>query len=365
VPDFDPLLEGLDGDAREARLRLLGALHEDGCSMDELRRAVDEDRLVLLPVDRVFARKAVHTRREIAESVGVELETMRRSRAAFGLTEQAGDDERVWGEDDLARAQALKTLLDAGVPFDRLVELNRVVGRAMLQVAAASRTMVAEAVFQPGMSEYDAAVAAANATRELMPQMGPVLAYAYEAHLRELLSSDVISAADVAAGRTAGAREMTVAFADLVGFSKFGEQVAAEEVGDLVSRLEDVAASLVAKPVTFVKTIGDAVMLVSPQPDPLLDVALKLTESDLPDLRVGISCGSVLERAGDWYGAPVNQADRVTGVARPNSVLVSQSVRDHVQGDWAFSFAGERKLKGVGPTRLHRVRRPERDADGG
>jgi adenylate cyclase len=356
VPDFDPLLEGLDGDARAARLRLLTDLHDEGCSMDELRRAVEEERLVLLPVDRVFTREGRYTRREIAEQAGVSLEDMSRSRAAFGLT-VADDDERVWNDDDLASAKSLKRLLDAGVPLERLVELNRVIGRAMLQVAAASRRMVADAVMGGGLSEYDAAVAAARAARELTPQMAPVLAQTYEAHLRELLSSDVISAADIAAGRTAGARDMTVAFADLVGFTKLGEEVPAEEVGDVVSRLEGVAASLVEKPVTFVKTIGDAVMLVSTKPDPLIDTALRLTEAGLPDLRVGLSCGPALERAGDWYGSPVNQADRVTGVARPNSVLVTQSVRDHAEGDWAFSFAGERKLKGVGPTKLHRVRR--------
>jgi adenylate cyclase len=361
VPDFEPLLEGLEGDARDARLRLLEDLHDDGCSLEDLTTAVQEERLILLAVDRVFAVKGEYTRREVAEQAGLDLDAMRRSRAAFGLTERADDDARVWGEDDLARAKALKTLLDAGVPFDRLIELNRVVGRAMLQVAAASRRMVADAVLRPGLSEYDAAVTAARAARELTPQMGPVLAYAYEAHLRELLSSDVISAADIAAGRTAGAREISVAFADLVGFTRFGEEVPAEEVGDVVSRLESVAASLVAKPVTFVKTIGDAVMLVSTKPDPLIDVALRLTEADLPDLRVGLSCGAALERAGDWYGSPVNQADRVTGVARPNSVLVAESIYEHAQEDWAFSYAGERKLKGVGPTKLYRVRRPGDD----
>jgi adenylate cyclase len=158
---------------------------------------------------------------------------------------------------------------------------------------------------------------------------------------------------------------VTVAFADLVDFTGFGEAAAAEEVGDVVSRLEDVTSSLVTKPVTFVKTIGDAVMLVSPRPDPLLDVALKLVESDLPDLRVGVSCGAALERAGDWYGAPVNQASRATDVARAGSVLVTESVHEHVQEDWRWSFAGERKLKGVGPTKLYRARRPAADDDAG
>jgi adenylate cyclase len=154
---------------------------------------------------------------------------------------------------------------------------------------------------------------------------------------------------------------MSIAFADLVGFTRMGEQVPAEELGEVVERLEHVAAGLVEKPVTFVKTIGDAVMLVSPTPDPLLDVALRLVEADLPQLRVGIACGAALERAGDWYGSPVNQASRVTSVARPGSVLTTAGVRENAEREWAWSFARERRLKGVGEVKLFRARRPEPD----
>ena len=49
------LLDGLDGDAREARRELLDVLCADGASLDELKRAVAEDRLALLPVERVLA----------------------------------------------------------------------------------------------------------------------------------------------------------------------------------------------------------------------------------------------------------------------------------------------------------------------
>ena len=175
----------------------------------------------------------------------------------------------------------------------------------------------------------------------------------------ELLRSDVINAADIAAGRTPGAREMSVAFADLVGFTRLGEQIPAEDLGDVVSRLESVTAELVARPVTFVKTVGDAVMLVAPEPDPLIDVGLRLIEEDFEQpIRVGIACGAALERAGDWYGSPVNQASRVTTVARPGSVLATQGVRDTATGDWRWSFARERRLKGVGEVKLHRARRP-------
>ena len=359
--DFDDLLEGLDGDAREARLKLLQDLVDDGCPMDDIRQAVAEDRLALLPVDRVLASDHKYSVEDLAEKSGLSVEQLRAARAAFGLAARPAD-EKLWDDIDLEVAEAMKLVLDAGVELDALIELNRVIGRAMLQVAAATRGMVAEVLFKPGVTEHNLGIAGAAVARELVPRMTPTLAYAFEAHLRELLRSDVINAADIAAARTPGAREMTVAFADLVGFTRLGEEIPAEDLGDVVGRLESITAELVEKPVTFVKTVGDAVMLVAPQPDPLIDVALRLVDEQFEqELRVGIACGPALERAGDWYGSPVNQASRVTTVARPGSVLATQSVRDHAAGDWSWSFARERRLKGVGEVKLHRARRPSPD----
>jgi adenylate cyclase len=359
------LLEGLEGDARDARRRLIAELADDGCPPADIRRAVAENRLPLLPVDRVLSAEPKYSIEELAREADLGLEDLRVTRAAFGLT-AATADEKQFDERDLEVARSLKAVLDAGVPREGVVELNRVVGRAMLQVAAAARGMLADALFKPGVNEHHIGVAAAAAARELVPRMQPTLAYVFEAHLRELLRSDVIDAADIAAGRTPGAREMSVAFADLVGFTRLGEEIPAEELGDVVGQMESLAAGLVDKPVTFVKTIGDAVMLVSPQPDPLIDVALKLVEAEFPQrIRVGIASGAALERAGDWYGSPVNQASRVTAVARPGSVLTTQSVKHQAERPWKWSFAGERKLKGVGEVKLSRARRPDGGPDGG
>jgi adenylate cyclase len=357
------LLEGLEGDARSARERLLQELLDDGVPLEELREACAEDRLALLPVDRVLATETPYTARDLAEKAGVSLDDLRAARAAFGLP-IADDDARFYGESDLRMAENLRAVLDTGVPIEKATEFNRVVGRAMMQVAAASRGLVGEAMLRPGMSEYDLAEIAAATTRELAPRMETTLGYVYARQLRSLLRSDVVSAADLAAGRPAGAREMTVAFADLVGFTRLGEEVDAEELGTVAQKLEQMAAERVEKPVTLVKTVGDAVMLVSPDPDAMLDNVLDLVTATrnlgegFPELRIGVSCGPTLERAGDWYGSPVNQASRITGVARPSSVLVAEAVKERADG-WDWSFAGERKLKGVGAMKLYRARRPE------
>jgi adenylate cyclase len=99
-----------------------------------------------------------------------------------------------------------------------------------------------------------------------------------------------------------------------------------------------------------VTTIGDAVMLVSPEPVPLLDALLDLTaaadKEDLPQLRVGVASGWAVSRAGDWFGSPVNVASRVTSVARPGSVLAAESTRELI-GD-AEESLGEQPMNDSG-----------------
>ena len=84
---------------------------------------------------------------------------------------------------------------------------------------------------------------------------------------------------------------------------------------------------MIDAPVRLIKTIGDAAMLTSLEPEPLLDAALTLLDAaeaeaeDFPQLRAGIAIGPALSRAGDWFGRPVNLASRITQIARPGSLL--------------------------------------------
>src|ERR1700726_3927632 len=94
----------------------------------------------------------------------------------------------------------------------------------------------------------------------------PLLAKALALHLRQGAQTEVISALERRGGELPGSREVTICFADLVGFTRLGEEVAPEELGALAGRLEDLAQELVEPPVKLVKTIGDAVMLSSGEP---------------------------------------------------------------------------------------------------
>src|SRR5947208_5074483 len=84
--EAEGLLEGLeDDDARDARRQLLDHLHGEGCDVDELRAAVKEDRLVLLPVERFLAGEVKYSQHDIAKEAGLDVDQLAAFRQALGL----------------------------------------------------------------------------------------------------------------------------------------------------------------------------------------------------------------------------------------------------------------------------------------
>lgn len=365
------LLDDLEGAARQARLGLLEQLTGEGVSLPELRDAVAAGHLTLLPVERAIAGDGRrYSAREVAEISGLDLDLLHRFRAALGVP--YGDpDEKNGNEADLEAAQRMQRVLEAGFPPDALLRNARTIGMAMARVAEANRELVVRTLAVPGDNERDLANRLAETAKVMLPLGTEFLAYAFQANLLEQVKRDVIAAADLEAGEIGGAVERSICFADLVEFTSLGEEIAAEELGEVAGRFEELATSVVAAPVRLVKTIGDAVMLVSPEGRPLVETALDLVaaaaaEGDqFPVLRAGIATGPTLPQSGDYYGRSVNLASRVTGIARPGSVLVDTATRERAGEDgFTYSFAGERRLKGIDArTKLFRVRRAGIDDD--
>jgi adenylate cyclase len=371
-PDFEAegLLKGLRGESRAARRELLEQLNDAGVSLEELKQAVTEERLALLPVELALASEGKYTVAEVAEQAGLDVDFMQRQLLALGLPAPSAD-AAVFTDDDVEAARRAKRFLEAGLGEEGSIEVARVIGEAMARVAAAVRGLVGDAFMQPGDTERDVGLRYAEAARSLTPELGEMLEYVLNQHLREQLRTDVITRAELASGHLhPDAREATICFADLVDFTRLGAEVPADELGAVAGRLAALAADVAQPPVRLVKTIGDAAMLVSPEAPPLLDAALDLVAAvedegdDYPLLRAGVASGSALARGGDWYGHPVNLASRVTGIARPGSVLATEDVHDAAGDAYRWSFAGERQLKGIDePVRLFRARHSEAEGD--
>ena len=358
--DFEAegLLDGASD--REARLELLRSLEQEGFSVEELREAAAHDRLALLPVERVLAGEGkLYTREELIEETGLDPDFLDAAARALGVPiRQPG--ERTITEEEVELSRNAKAMVDAGFSAEAFLELTAVMSRSMQTIAASLTSVFGEAFLQAGDTERDLGLRYAEALRNLGPLAAPTLEHMLNLRLREQMREAVVSQAELQAGRLAGGQPITVAFVDIVGFTKLGEDVAPEDLGPVVRSFERAVSDAAQGPVRLVKTIGDAAMLVGPQPGPVVATVIGLVErshDEGPLLRGGVACGEGLSRAGDWYGRPVNLAARLTGFARRGSVVTSKEVREAAGNGYDWSAAGSRRFKGVrGTVDVFRVR---------
>jgi adenylate cyclase len=365
--DFEAegLLDGIDDEeARAARLDLLRRLSEEGFELDELRAAAREGRLVLLPVERAIAGGGPrYSREELAAEAELDVDLLRRIWRAMGMPEPDPPDAKVFGEDELEAARASKRFLEAGIPEKELLALTRSMSQALTGISASVGTAFAGAFLREGDNEAELALRYAEGSRELTPLLDETMSRLLHIHLRERARSAVIGQSELESGQLTGAQRIAVGFADLVGFTKLGERMPSEELGDVAGRLEELAGEVAEAPVRMVKTVGDAAMFASDDPDALVRATLALVEAveaegeSFPSIHAGLALGDALPRGGDLYGRPVNLASRITDFARPGSVVADEQLREAANGDWSWSRVGKRRLKGIrGDVELYRVR---------
>jgi adenylate cyclase len=371
-PDFEAegLLEGVDEASRPARIRLLEWLIDHGAGLDDLRREAAGDRLALMPADMALGmERNRYTPTEIAAKADLDPEEFLRLTAALGFP-RPEPDQRKFDEADLAAAIRLKRLESAGVPIDKLLEVSRLVGSAAARIAQAHREIVGSGLIDPEADEFEAAMALRHGAEELMPLGEQAVTYALRLHFVDQLRNEALGAEPGSFGQATPV-EVSICFADLVGFTRLGERSELERIGSVAKLLESVAIEVTNPDVRLVKLIGDAAMLVSEDGEALMDAALRFLEAgheageDLPALRVGVARGDAIPLGGDWFGHTVNLASRITEAARPDSVLAESRAVEAAGGDFYFSSAGQHRFKGLRkPVRLFRVRRP-RDPEAG
>jgi adenylate cyclase len=365
--DFDietsGLLDGLDGKARAERAELIPWLLDQGITVEQIRGSFMPP---LLAARQVLGDDGTYVSvREASEKTGISIDLLQRLHHAMGLPAVDDPDARVLVRADAEAAAAAQKFIDMGIDPDSIVQITRLLADGLSRAAEVMRYAALATVLDPGSTELDIARNAQALLKTADPLLGPLIQDVLRLQLRHMMETEAVSASERAEGqRLPGARLVTIGFADLVGFTRLGEAVPPEDLERLAHRLADMARDLAEPPVRLVKTIGDEVMLVSPDPEPLVAVILALldrtdSDDDLPRLRAGVATGMAVSRAGDWFGSPVNLASRVTGAARPGSLLVSESTYDAIGDDdrYSWSFAGARHLKGIkADVKVFRVR---------
>ncbi|WP_067976849.1 adenylate/guanylate cyclase domain-containing protein [Mycolicibacter icosiumassiliensis] len=360
------LFDGLDASAREERAELVVWLLEEGFELDQIRVEVAP---MLMPAHRELGDDGVYvSEREVSAAHGIDLDLLQGIERALGLPRLDDPDAALLLRADGEAAVRLQQLIGAGLDPGQVMLMIRRLSEGISRAVPAFRYSTISAIMRPGLTELEVAKAHEEIVRTVIPMLGSMIRDILFVQLRRVLEGEEVNATERAAGvALPGARQLAVAFADMVGFTRLGEAIPPEELVGLVERLADLAHEVVNPPVRLVKTIGDAVMLVSSDAAKLLGATLQLLDRAaddpaLPQLRAGIASGWAVSRARDWFGSPVNVASRVTSVAEPGEVIVEGAAREAI-GDapgYAWSFIGPRPLKGVeGETKLFGVRRQE------
>jgi adenylate cyclase len=354
------LLEGLDEANRAARLSLLRQLVDAGITIPELKAAVAEDRLALLPIQRLLDRNARYTLSEYSALTGLSEEFLRRDYPALGLPAPASD-QLYFSDEQVQAGRMLRQVLDAGIPEERFMEMAHTVGRASAITAEAVLQMFADVFLRAGDTELDLGLRLAGLAEALMPTVGPLMGNAVELHMRHLVSSEVIDRTTRVTGELPGSRPIVVGFADMVGYTRLGETLGTKRAGEIAGRFASLAADVAEPPVRLIKLIGDAAMLVCRDTDPILGALCRLlaaTEQDeeLPALRAGVARGGAFRHAGDWYGRPVNLASRITGVAPAQTMMATREVCEAGTDRFRYEPWQEVTLKGIDePVALYQV----------
>ena len=354
--------EGLVPQARDGRwtrgavaqARIVARLRERGHSLDEIRAATESGRLAFGFVDELMpAHERTHTLQAAADDTGLEPALIERVFLSMGFN--AGSVERL-SDDDLELLRHVAVVLAAGFPLVALLQLVRVYGQALAQMADAEVRLFHLYVHEPLMREGVPGVRMGEEmeelARELLPLASPIMDRVHHRFLAHFVEQDVIGhmEADLeGAPLDLGRLRVAIAFADLAGYTRLTEEEGEEEAVDAVERfIEDVEVTL-PEDARVIKTIGDEVMIVGSDAAGLVDWAVgfqRLVADRRPLPRIGMHYGPTLYRDGDYYGREVNQAARVAARAAGGEVLVTRPVVELAGRHLEFERIGEVRLKG-------------------
>jgi len=166
---------------------------------------------------------------------------------------------------------------------------------------------------------------------------------------------------------------VTILFADLIGFTKLSSQITANDLVGLLNGLFSEFDQLVLKlGVEKIKTIGDAYMVVAGLPEPRVDHAHAVADMALEmiaavdrknrqlssplQIRIGIHSGDVVagvigthKFAYDIWGDAVNIASRMESHSLPNRIQISAATYGLLHKDFWLEPHGTIDLKGKGP----------------
>ncbi len=333
-----------------AQARSLVKLRERGYSIEQLQEAVDQGRIVGY-ADELVAEMVGErfTLKQAAKASGLKADVIAELIAATGLPSGALDD---LGSEDVEIFKHFATAIESGFPRDALLQTVRVYGQAASKIADAEVRLVHLHVHEPllrdGVSSEQITEQMDEITEQLLPLFSPVIDHLHRRFLNHFVEQDIVGHMENEPGGEIGQVRVAIAFADLAGYTQLTEEVGDEEAAGIVERFVANVNQSLPDEARILKTIGDEVMIVSPDAGSLIDwaVGFQILSNERPLPRIGIHSGNVVFRDGDYFGREVNLAARVAARAAAGEVLVTWPVVEMAGKHLQFERIGEVKLKG-------------------
>ncbi|MFE3225690.1 adenylate/guanylate cyclase domain-containing protein [Nocardia sp. NPDC059228] len=331
--------------------------------MSELVQSVVEPYLLSGP------RK--YNRHQVSDLTGLPNSVTRRLWVALGFPADPDDEAVEYGDSDVEAARTFAKLhVLASADVHRQTTAARTLGRSMARLAEWQVDLVTEeildrlATITRERPDIDPTEAARIATDEVVTEFETLQRYAFRRHLDAALARSLDGGA--VAGDTL--RELAVGFADMVGYTRLTRHLEADELSALLEAFETATSNaIVANGGWVIKNVGDEVMFAANTAAQGARIALAVQEAAIAshgvtqELRVGLAYGEVLQRFGDLYGSVVNTAARLTGVARPGTVLVDDGAAAAIETDPEFMLRhlATVRVKGINRLYGHVLRRNE------
>ena len=360
------LVPGHDGrwtPAAAAYVRVIARLRARRHSLEDIKRASDNGQLAIGPIENLLsASETKHTLREVTRATGVSAELIKRIYATMGL---GAVPVEALSDEDLEMIGYASAVLNAGFPLPAFLQLLRVYGQVVAQIADAEVRLIHLYVHEPlmraGVPNVEIADEMEGLTRAVLPFAAPFMNYLHGRLLSQFVEQDMIGHMEAYLGDDPleeGRLRVAIAFADLAGYARLTVERGDEAALHAVERFAKAVSATLPLDARVIKTLGDEVMVIGSDPAALTLWAVDLQNSTAagdPPPRIGVHYGEVLYRDGDYYGREVNQAARVVARAGGGEVLVTRAVVDMAAGidTLHFNRIGEVRLKGFSePTEL-------------
>ncbi len=363
------LVPGFDGrwtPSAVAYVRVVARLRARGHSLERIKRASDDGQLAIGPIEDLLSSSGgLHSLRHVSRESGLPAELIRQIHATMGLGPLPPEG---LSDEDLEMMRYAAAVLAAGFPLPAYLQLLRVYGQVMAQIADAEVRLMHLYVHKPlmraGVPNVEIAEEMEAMTREVLPLASPFISYLHARLLSHFVEQDMIGHVEAELGEEEleeGRLRVAIAFADLAGYARLTVEQGDEAAVSTVERFVEAVGQSLPADARVIKTLGDEVMVVGPDPAALTAWAVGLQRgiaNGEPSPRIGIHYGQALYRDGDYFGRDVNQAARVVARAGGGEVLVTRPVVDLADGTDGLQFAriGEVRLKGFSePTELFTV----------